>query len=167
MAILTLAQLIADGEVIFDETSPGANTHERVGQLFIDMVSMWSQPYQPPKSTIDDMEPPALIVNSEDMFFSGTYSEVDLPYNVEMFTAPPQASTTVIPPLTDWLLFSDTPVTFTAGTWRFADYAAWESEYGDPSGFIGQRAPFMLVERDNVGRRSVAGVVLAFILEEL
>jgi len=52
MALITLQDLIDAGQVIYDETQPGANTHERVGQLFIDLVSMWSQPYQPPTAKI-------------------------------------------------------------------------------------------------------------------
>jgi hypothetical protein len=167
MALITLTELIADGTTIFNETSPGANTHERVGQLFIDMVSMWSQPYQTPKSTIDVGEPPAIIVQSEDIFFSGQYSLVDLPINLEFWTAPPQAAATPIPALTNWVLFSDSPTFFSGGEWRFEGYAAWSALYGDPSGFLGDKAPFMLVERDNVGRRSVAGINMAFILQEL
>lgn len=167
MPLITLQDLIDAGQVIFDETQPGANTHERVGQLFIDLVSMWTQPYQPPSSQINTLDPPALITLSETMLFDGTYDESKVPFSLEMWTAPPQASTTDIPRLTNWILLLDTPSTFQDGDWVFADYQAWANVYGDPNNFLGERAPFMIVERDDVGRRSIADLVLAFIIDEL
>jgi len=167
MALITLQDLIDAGQVIYDETQPGANTHERVGQLFIDLVSMWSQPYQPPTAKIALENDPSLIVISETMLFDGTYDNTKVPVSLEMWTAPPQVSTTVVPRLTDWILLTDTPGIFENGILLFADYEGWKNTYGDPANFIGERAPFMVVERDDVGRRSIADLVLAPILEEL
>jgi hypothetical protein len=41
---LTLAQLIALGQVIYDETDPGANTHERVGDAILQIPTTLLEP---------------------------------------------------------------------------------------------------------------------------
>lgn len=36
---MSIEDLLAEAQVIYDETTPGANTHERIGQMFINIIN--------------------------------------------------------------------------------------------------------------------------------
>lgn len=47
---MTIAELLANAQVIYDETTAGANTHQRIGQMFIDVINELS------KRTMNDLK---------------------------------------------------------------------------------------------------------------
>lgn len=138
----TISQLITAAQEIYNETEAGANTHERIGQMFLDIIDFISSN----QFMIDVVSTPPVEVNEGGGYIT-FFIELNLPLNgftAQVFAAPPQASGTNPPAFSAFEFLAAGNISPNPD--NYIDYSdgltAWENLFGAMSGYIGQYAWF-------------------------